>query len=358
MNEIVIRTADTTDVVPVDVDRHLSAATIEAIASGRADSTKTAYRRDREAFVRWCAATGRNPMPATAETMAEYATHLTTTPSARTGRPASPSTIDRAMSAVATMHEEYDQPKPNMKGARTVINGYKRALAVAKDPAAKPRKATPAVPAAIRAMLVGVDRTTLQGKRDAALLLLGFATAARVSELVAFDIEDVIRTDDGLDTSIYRRKVKQFTDNVILYGTDPATCPVRAVQAYIDALADVERTSGPLFVRIDRHGRIASPMTRRNKKTGIVEPIGDPTGRLTTDAAADVVTRAADAAGLDGQWSGHSLRRGFATAARRAGHDQLRIGRTGGWADGSRALAGYMEDVDRVTDSPLVGIGL
>jgi hypothetical protein len=36
----------------------------------------------------------------------------------------------------------------------------------------------------------------------------------------------------------------------------------------------------------------------------------------------------------------------------------LRIGRAGGWADGSTALAGYMDDVDRITGSPLVGIGL
>jgi integrase len=57
-----------------------------------------------------------------------------------------------------------------------------------------------------------VDRSTLAGKRDAALVLLGFATAARVSELVAIDITDLRATDDRLDTSLYRRKVKLFTD--------------------------------------------------------------------------------------------------------------------------------------------------
>ncbi|MCQ6556159.1 hypothetical protein NPS70_23695 [Streptomyces sp. C10-9-1] len=52
------------------------------------------------------------------------------------------------------------------------------------------------------------------------------------------------------------------------------------------------------------------------------------------------------------------LRRGFATAARAAGHDPLEIGRQGGWADGSHVLASYLADVDRVKNSPLVGIGL
>jgi hypothetical protein len=86
--------------------------------------------------------------------------------------------------------------------------------------------------------------------------------------------------------------------------------------------------------------------------------LADPSGRMTPETAADVIASLADAAKLEDKWSGHSLRRGFATAARRAGHDQIRIGRTGGWADGSKALAGYMEDGDRVTDSPLIGIGL
>ncbi|MFE2581142.1 hypothetical protein [Streptomyces sp. NPDC059378] len=47
------------------------------------------------------------------------------------------------------------------------------------------------MPTALRAMLATLDRDTLIGKRDAALLLLGYATAARASELVALDLVDV-----------------------------------------------------------------------------------------------------------------------------------------------------------------------
>lgn len=335
-----------------DVDTQVSPAAAAAIVESRPESTRRAYVTDRDAFTAWCDDVGRTPLPATAETIAEYAHHLTVTTRPRAGRPASPASIDRAMAAVTTWHDEHSLTKPSMKGARAVINGYKARLAKAKDPAAQPRKASPAVPDTIRAMLAHVDRTTLTGKRDAALVLLGFATAARVSEIVSFDIADVMRTDHGLDTAIYRRKIKAFTQNAILYGTDPNTCPVRALDAYTAALADVGRTEGPLFIRIDRHGRIAPPIRQRGHL------VGDPQGRLSPTAAGQVVARLADAAGLEGPWSGHSLRRGFATAARLAGHDMLRIGRTGGWADGSRALAGYIEDVDRVTGSPLVGIGL
>nr|WP_208329310.1 hypothetical protein [Streptomyces sp. 846.5] len=53
-----------------------------------------------------------------------------------------------------------------------------------------------------------------------------------------------------------------------------------------------------------------------------------------------------------------SLRRGFATAARLAGHDVVAISRHGGWKDGSKALLGYFEDVDTWEDNPLSGTGL
>jgi hypothetical protein len=48
----------------------------------------------------------------------------------------------------------------------------------------------------------------------------------------------------------------------------------------------------------------------------------------------------------------------LATAARRAGHDLVRIGRHGGGKDGSPVLLGYLEDADRWTENPLIGVGL
>jgi site-specific recombinase XerD len=291
-------------------------------------------------------------VPATAETLAEYVHHLTVTPRPRTGRPSSPASIARAMSSIGTWHEERGHGKPSTRGARAVLAGYRARLAEAKDPAATPKKAAPAVPTALRAMLATLDRGTLLGKRDAALTLIGFATAARVSELVGIDLDDITRAEHGVDVTVYRSKLKTHTTVAVLYGSDPATCPVRALDAYTAALAERGRDAGPLFVRLDRYDRIAPPMRRDGRL------LGDPAGRLTGESAGTVVARLADAAGLDGAWSGHSLRRGFATAARRAGHDMLRIGRAGGWSDGSRSLAGYIEDADRVTESPLVGIGL
>ncbi|MEV7020061.1 tyrosine-type recombinase/integrase [Streptomyces sp. NPDC093991] len=330
-----------------DVDRHLTPAALQAVADGIPDSTRRAYITDMTAFTAWCATVGRRPLPATPETLTEYVAHLTLTPSARTGRPLAPSSIERALAAIRTTHKAAALPTPETKGARKVLSGYRERLAVTKDPAARPRRAAPATPDALREMLATLDRATLAGKRDAALLLLGYACAARVSELAALDQADVVETEDGLLVNVYRRKLKRHDEVAVPYGSNPATCPVRAVRAL---LAAQERTAGPLFVRIDRHGRVAPPMTRHGRI------IGDPAGRVTPAGAAAVVTRAATAAGFEGKWTGHSLRRGFATAARRAGHTLERIGRHGGWADGSRALLGYVEEGDRWERNPVAGL--
>lgn len=291
--------------VHTDRDRHLSPETVAAIEASAAASTRRAYRADRETFAAWCLQEDRTVVPASGETMAEWVRHLTVAPRPRTNRPAGPSTIERAMSAVTTWHMEQGHPKPNMRGARAVLNAYRDRLAEQKAEAAQARQATAALPKQIRAMLAGTDRTILAGQRNAALVLLGFATAARVSELVALDIAAVTVAEHGYDVIVYRKKVRKHTTNAVLYGTDPATCPVRALRTYLAVLAEAGRTEGPLFLRVDRWDRLAPPMIRNGRA------IGDPAGRMTAEAAAEVIERLADAADLSGDWSGHSLRRGF-----------------------------------------------
>ncbi|MEU0977980.1 tyrosine-type recombinase/integrase [Streptomyces griseus] len=330
--------------------RQLSDEARAALAAGRADSTRKAYREDREAFIAWCTKRGEQPLPATQDLLIEYVTHLTLTPRPRTGRPSAPSSLERMLSAITTMHAELDLPKPETKGARTVIAGYKHQLAIDKKPGGKQQQAKAALPPALRKMLATLDRDTLIGKRDAAMLLLGYAAATRSSELVGIDINEPVEDDKGYLVSIYRVKMKKFTESAIAYGKSPATCPVRAIRALVMAMREAGRTDGPLFVRIDRHGRIAPPMTRKGK------PIGDPSGRLTPDAASDVVERLADAAGFHGRWRGHSLRRGFATAAQQGGAPLVRVARQGGWADNSTSLARYFDEGDPWEDNPVMGL--
>ena len=83
-----------------------------------------------------------------------------------------------------------------------------------------------------------VSRLTdnLLGVRDRALLLIGFCGAFRGSELVALDAGDVAITRDGIVVKIRRSKTGQEGEGRkigIPYGSNPATCPVRALQDWL-----------------------------------------------------------------------------------------------------------------------------
>ncbi|MBH1934103.1 integrase [Streptomyces sp. AV19] len=342
----------------------LSDAAREAVAAGVPEETARGYDGDWRRFTAWALALGRSPKPCTGDTLTEYVTWLTLTPRPRTGRPYKPASIDRAMASIAVAHQAAELPPPHQKGARLVLRGYERRLKETKDPRGRRRKATAATPPVLRKMVGALDRTTPIGIRDAAALLTGFALAARRGEAALLNWEDLTEVEEGFEAELYRPKVNKEQPPGVPYGSNPATCPVRALRAWRTCLTAHGRTpTGPLFVRIDRHGRIAHPMTRHGR------PIGDADGRMTGEGIGDIVTRAATRAGLTppadllpdlpARWTGHSLRRGFATAARKAGKDMIETARHGGWVDGSKALTSYFEEAGRWDESnPLYGIGL
>jgi integrase len=147
----------------------------------------------------------------------------------------------------------------------------------------------------------------LLGTRDRALLLIGFAGAFRRSELVGLNVEDASFTGDGLVVTLPRSKTDQEGEGRkvgIPYGSNPATCPVRSLRAWIETAGI---TAGPLFRSVNRYGR--------------VQP-----GRLSDKAVALIVKRYAQASGRDARtFSGHSLRVGLVTAAAMAGASERAI---------------------------------
>jgi integrase len=332
-----------TAVVPQE-DDELSAMADAAVAAGVPDSTMAAYVSDLRAFAAWSAETNRPGLPATTNTLTEYATYLAYT------KGAAPSSIERTRWAIRKAHRASGHPVPDSEGLSRVLKGYRAYLAKEKDPKAKPQKAVAEDPDSLAAMIGRLDLTTPAGRRDAAILLLGFAIAARRSELAALDVVDITFAKEGMLVSVYRIKTRKHHEVAVPYAQDPTLCPVIAVLRWLAALAELGRKSGPLFVRINQHGQIVTSLMRDGK------PIGDPTGRMKPQAIGHVVGRKAKAAALPGKRTAHGLRRGFATAARRAGHDKIRIARAGGWDDDSSALAGYIEDADRWADNALGGV--
>ncbi|WP_200214368.1 site-specific integrase [Micromonospora coerulea] len=347
----------------------LSESALDRLRRAKADSTLRAYRGDLRRMLVWAGAekmipadltpTDRGPindaLNAAAfaallerygqlHTMAaEYVNHL-----AEEGK--APSTIDRALAAVAVAHRSAGAGRLATDAARAVLRTYRRDSA---DDGRKVRKAKPLLVSNLRLMVDTLDLDRLAGLRNRSVLVLGFALGARRSEIAALDIEDLDFNEHGLEVTIRRSKTdKDATGRKVHvpYGTNEQTCPVRTTRAWLAALGQRGVAGGALYRRIDKHGELGRAPHGR----------GSADGRITGQAVAIIIQRTALAAGLDAAstFSGHSLRRGFATEARRAGHDQIRIGRHGGWKDGSPTLAGYMEDVDRVTSNALTGVGL
>lgn len=340
--------------VDEDPDAWLSPEAQEDVKAGIPEETTKAYKGDMDRFTEWCLTVRRRPLPAAPQTVTEYLSYLKRTPRPRTGRPYGPKTMDRIIASIRSSHRAAGYQPPDTMGARKVVAGYREQLSLAQDPAATPRKASPADRAVLRAALAELDRTTLAGRRDAALMLLGHALASRGSELVPLDWPGSFTElpDGGLRVRVYRKKRKLWQTPDIPLDPEPDLCAVQAVRALVAALADNDHHTGALFLRMDRWGYLAPPMQRKGQQ------IGDPDGRMTIEAASDIVQRSIERTGLPGRWRSHSSRRGFVKSARAAGVDIVQIGRHGGWDDKSKSLIGYVDEDDAVGENnPLAQIG-
>jgi integrase len=274
---------------PTDLTEHAQ----EFVDASKAANTLRAYKADWQDFERWCSERSVCSLPATPKTVALYLTDLSGTHK--------PATLTRRVSAISQAHQIAGLETPTKSSqVRLVLAGIKRTKGTAQ--AAK----TPVLVYDLRRMISRLSESLI-GRRDRALLLIGFAGAFRRSELVGLNREDVDITRDGLVVTLRRSKTDQDGAGRKLgipYGSNPLTCPVRAFQDWVEQSGIGQ---GPLFRSINRHGKMAS-------------------ARLSTNAVADIVKRHAGVVGLNAdEFSGHSLRAGLATSAAMAGASERSI---------------------------------
>lgn len=255
------------------------------VAASKAENTVRAYRSDWRHFAAWCEARGLPTLPAEPDTIALYIADM--------GGVAKPSTITRRLAAIAKAHQAAGHESPcamRHAAVKEVLAGIRRTHGTAQ--AGKAALLTEHL-----RRLLDVIPESLIGKRDTAILLLGFAGAFRRSELVALDVADVEASDDGMKVTIRRSKMDQEGRGRVVgipYGSNPQLCPVRSLRRWLEAASITE---GPLFRYVSRHGHIAD-------------------SALTGQAVRGVVQRYCELAGLDlTQYSAHSLRSGFVTQA-------------------------------------------
>lgn len=331
------------------LDTTVSARVLERIAASVAPRTRAAWRSDLGVFERWCATAGRTAVPCTQETLAEYASHL-----ADLGR--APATARRAISSIRVVHRLGGYPAPDAAAAQAAVKGYRQERAKAGQPSSSPAAALSVDQ--LRDITATLDPESITSLRDRLVMILGWAMMARRGTLSQLNIGDIAEVPGGLDVAVLRSKTDQAAEGLMVavpYGEDPATCPVRLTRAWLALLASRGITSGPLFRRVDRHGRMGG-------EPGVtLAGRGSPDGRMSGEMVNVIVQRGAAAARLkEGHHKikAHSLRAGGATGAYLTGADLMTIGRHGGWRDGSPVLASYIRDIDRWRNNPMKEAGL
>jgi len=268
---------------------------MDYIIQSKSQNTRIAYRKDWHAFVTFCEAHNLDFLPATPKTVGEYITAL-----ANKGRKVS--TIKRYLASISQAHQTAGKESPTRTTyVRDVVKG------ITHEHGTAPNSKKAARLDDIRKMVNKLgDR--LIDIRNRAILLVGFAGAFRRSELVGLNVEDLEFTRDGIVIQLRKSKTDQGGEGRkigIPYGSHRETCPVRAVQDWINASAI---QTGALFRSIDRHGNL---LGQRADHKGTVY-----SERLSDKAVALVVKQYAKAAGLGSEkYAGHSLRSGFATTA-------------------------------------------
>lgn len=272
-----------------------AAAAAEASAFARAahaPETLRGYAVDWRDWARWADANGVSALPADAGDVAVYVAY--------SARSKAPATLHRRLAAIAAAHRAGGHADPTKDGrVKAVLRGIGRSKHVA------PRQKTPLVVEAMRHVLAQLDYLP-RGRRDRALLLIGWGAALRRSELVALDWADVEIADEGLVVRVRRSKTDQLGRGTAI-GIPHATDPHHdAVRALLDWQA----------VCLGDRGAVFRPVTRSG---WVIER------RLQPREVARIVKRVAQRAGLAGDYSGHSLRAGFATAAAAAGASERAI---------------------------------
>ena len=297
------------------------------IAQSKANNTLRAYSSDWTAFTTWCKSHSVTSLPASPETVALYIAS-----SADSGLKVA--TIGRRLASISKAHQaaEFESPAAMRHAAVSEVwKGIKRAKGTGQTAKA------PVLTADVRAM-VNTLEDSLLGTRDRALLLIGFAGAFRRSELVNLIRANVEFNRDGLVVTLRRSKTDQEGEGRKIglpFGSNPSTCPIRALQAWLEASGITE---GPLFRSVTRHGKLCAA--------------------LTAQSVALVVKARAGAAGLDpAKYSGHSLRAGLATSAAINGVSERSIMNQTGHKSAAMVRR-YIRDGSLFRENAAAGVGL
>ena len=301
---VVISTPQPSAGLPAHLER-LTERARDYVEAASSANTRRAYAADWKHFSAWCRRQALSPLPPDPQIVGLYITACASGAATADRKPNAVATIERRLSALSWNFVQRGTPLDRAdRHIATVLAGIRNTHG--RPPVQKEA----VLPEDVIAMLETLERGTLRGLRDRAMLLLGFAGGLRRSEIVALDAGRD-QTEDGrgwieiLDKGmlVTLRGKTGWREVEIGRGSSDSTCPVVAVQTWLK-LAKIGH--GPLFRRVTGRGKDIGP------------------DRLTDQQVARLVKRTALAAGVradlsEGErqmmFAGHSLRAGLASSA-------------------------------------------
>lgn len=306
------RRGSTALVAPRLTDEEVAAQLRVLADSARSDNTKLAYRSAVRQFLQW-----GGLLPTDENTLLRYLAEHASVLNART--------LAHRMSALSQWHQHQGFFDPtNSARVRTILHG------VARVHGTPPKKARPLTTEELEVVVrkLALD-SSIAARRDNALLQLGFLGGFRRSELVRITVEDLLWEPQGLTVVLPRSKTDQLGEGLlrsIPYGHSTGLCAATALRAWLHAAAI---TSGHVFRPLTRAGRVRVQA-------------------LSAASVSEILVQRAEESGLANinDLSAHSLRRGMATSAHRAGASREAIKSQGGWTR-DETVDGYIEEADR-----------
>src|SRR6056300_1445966 len=249
----------------------LQEETLINLRNSKADNTIRAYKSDFNDFGLFCAQNSFKSLPSDPKIVSLYLTQLST-------KNVKISTIKRRLVSIGVIHK--------LKGHYL---DTKHPLIVEN--------------------LMGIKRRKEKIKilRDRTIILTGFSGGFRRNEIVSLDFDDLDFVEEGLKINIKRSKTDQFGAGSIKglpYFENSQYCPVVSIQKWIEIS---KINSGAIFRRFTKGSNLSEK-------------------RLTDQTVALLIKKYLGLAGIDNKnYSGHSLRSGFATSAAEAGAEERTI---------------------------------
>jgi len=276
----------------------LQEETLLNLQSSKAINTVRAYKSDFNDFGLFCAQNGFKSLPSEPKIVSLYLTYLST-------KDAKMSTLKRRLVSIGVIHKlkghYLDTKHPSIMEN---IMGIKRR----KGSIQKGKK--PILISSLKIIIDVIDqqnREEIKKLRDRSIILIGFSGGFRRNEIVSLDYDDLDFVPEGLKINIKRSKTDQFGEGskkALPYFDNSQYCPVVSLKNWIEK---TNINSGPLFRRFSKGSRLTEK-------------------RLTDQTVALLIKEYLQLAGIDSKnYSGHSLRSGFATSAAESGAEERSI---------------------------------